>query len=481
MKKDLRRLGTFPQEKMGMADKILDQELKEDRHKIVVLDDDPTGTQTVHGVSVYTDWSEESIARGFKGKEKVFYILTNSRSFSPERTIQVHRQIGERVEKAAREQGTEYLILSRGDSTLRGHYPLETEILREVLEQKGYTIDGEIICPYFGEGGRYTVDNIHYVKQGDWLIPCGETEFAQDKTFGYHFSDLTEYIEEKTRGKCKAGEVLTISLKALRNLDVEGITHSLMGAENFKKIIVNAVCDYDLKVFSAALYRAMKSGKRFLFRCAASLVKILGGIKEKPLLDCSQLFCHGETDRGGIILIGSHTRKTTEQLEQLKEIRGICFHEMNTDLVLVPGALENEIRRLAAICSSQIAAGTTVAVYTKRQILSLEGDTRETALARSVEISKGVQALAGLLEAAPSFVVAKGGITSSDVATGGLRIQRAAVLGQIAPGVPVWRTGEESRFPGIPYVIFPGNVGEKDTLKCVVKQLLGLADGGKEM
>ena len=46
--------------------------------KKLVLDDDPTGVQTVHDVSVYTDWEEESIRKGFEEKESMFFILTNS-------------------------------------------------------------------------------------------------------------------------------------------------------------------------------------------------------------------------------------------------------------------------------------------------------------------------------------------------------------------------------------------------------------------
>ena len=71
----------------------------------------------------------------------------------------------------------------------------------------------------------------------------------------------------------------------------------------------------------------------------------------------------------------------------------------------------------------------------------------------------------------PAFVIAKGGITSSDVGTKALAVKRANVLGQIRPGIPVWQTGEESKFPQTPYVIFPGNVGENTTLREAVEVL----------
>ena len=96
----------------------------------------------------------------------MFFILTNSRSFSVEETTKVHQDIAARVAKVARELGQDFMIISRGDSTLRGHYPLETQLLADGLtKNEGVVIDGEIICPFFPEGGRYTMDNIHYVKR----------------------------------------------------------------------------------------------------------------------------------------------------------------------------------------------------------------------------------------------------------------------------------------------------------------------------
>ena len=77
------------------------------------------------------------------------------------------------------------------------------------------------------------------------------------------------------------------------------------------------------------------------------------------------------------------------------------------------------------------------------------------------------------LSVEPSFVVAKGGITSADVGVKALAIRKARVAGQIQPGVPVWIADETSKFPDIPYVIFPGNVGDDETLYNAVKTLIG--------
>lgn len=461
------------EEDKAKIDALLKTEAENNKRKIVVLDDDPTGVQTVHDVNVYTDWSFESLRKGFSEDNKLFFILTNSRGFTVDETTRAHTEIAENVEAVSREFGMDYLIISRSDSTLRGHYPLETKLLAETGEKlSGKVIDGEILCPYFREGGRYTYNNVHYVKYGDELIPAGKTEFAKDETFGYESSDLTEYVEEKTQGEFKKENVICISLDSIRALDLDAIEAQLESVTGFNKIVFNAIDDYDVKVLAIALYRAMSKGKHYTIRCAAALVKAIGNISTIPLLKREDMVTV-KNGNGGIIVVGSHTKKTTSQLLELHDISGINFIEMDSDKVLIPGALEAETEEIVRKAEKLIEEGKTVCISTKRTLLKVENDTPEEALVRSVKISDAVQKCVGMLQVTPAFVVAKGGITSSDVGTKALRVKCARVLGQIAPGVPVWQTGEESRFPGTPYVIFPGNVGEYDTLKNAVKTLLG--------
>ena len=454
------------------AEALLSQVMEGFHKKLVVLDDDPTGVQTVHDVSVYTDWEEESIRKGFEEKEAMFFILTNSRSFSVEETTKVHQDIAARVAKVARELGQDFMIISRGDSTLRGHYPLETQLLADGLtKNEGVVIDGEIICPFFPEGGRYTMDNIHYVKEQDNLVPAGMTEFARDKTFGYKSSDLTEYVEEKTEGKYHKEDCITISLDELNALDVQGIKDKLMSAQNMAKIIVNAVSYADLKVFCAALVLAMKAGKHYMARTAAAFTKVMGRISDQPLLGRAQL--EGDTKNGGIVLIGSHVKKTTDQLNCLKELDGQAdFMEFQVNTVFEENGLEKAVERTVKAAEEKILSGRTVVIYTSRQLLAPENMTPEEKLHISVKISNAVTSIIGKLSVKPKFIIAKGGITSSDVGTKALRVKKARVMGQVKKGIPVWMTGEESKFPGMPYIIFPGNVGEVSTLKEIVEELI---------
>jgi len=459
-------LKQYPSMDKALVEELYQKALARNAAKIVVLDDDPTGVQTVHDISVFTDWSVDSIREGFEEESNVFYILTNSRSMRSEETKMVHTLIAERICQVASEKNKPYLIISRSDSTLRGHFPLETETLRNVIEAWDKTkMDGEILCPFFPEGGRYTIDNIHYVQNGDVLIPAAETEFAADKTFGYQHSSIPEYIMEKTNGRYKAEDVSCISLQTIREMDVEAITRQLETVREFQKVCVNAIEYDDLKVVAAAVFRAIERGKHFMFRSAAGLVKILGGISDRPLLTHDEMVQENHSN-GGLIVVGSHTQKTTEQLNELLHMENIRPVHFKSSLVLESEEIfEAEIRRCVAEAEEAIVCGKTAVCYTDRQLLTLPNDTKESALERSVRISDGVQRLVGELTVRPAFVIAKGGITSSDIGKKALAVRRARVMGQIRAGIPVWQLGAESRFPDMPYVIFPGNVGTSSTLR----------------
>lgn len=451
------------------VDTMLAKEREDFHKKIIVLDDDPTGVQTVNGIHVYTDWSEESIAAGFAEEQDMFFILTNSRAFSAQYTKEVHRTIAERVMAESKKTGREFMIISRSDSTLRGHYPLETETLCKTLEQEsGKTIDGEVLMPFFKEGGRFTIGDIHYVQEGDYLVPAGETEFAKDKTFSYTKSNLAEYVEEKTKGAFKAAAVTCISLDDLRAVAVDKIVEQLMAVKDFNKVIVNAVDYVDVKVFAIAIIRAMKAGKTFMFRTAAAWTKVIGGVPDKALLTKEELVVPGNTN-GGLIIIGSHVKKTTDQLAKLKELKDVKFIEFNHMLVLEPEKLEAELRRVVGDVEQAIENGQTVAVYTGRK--RFDAGSEEESLRVSVKISEAITSIVSRLSIQPAFLIAKGGITSSDVGTKGLSVKRALVLGQVAPGIPVWKIGAESKFPGMSYIIFPGNVGAVTTLRDIVAKL----------
>lgn len=442
------------------------------KRKIVVLDDDPTGIQTVHNLSVYTSWDEEAVLAGFREDSNMFFILTNSRGLTEAETVQLHQQIGATLARVSQQTSTDYILVSRGDSTLRGHFPAETTALKSSIEiNSSKRFDGEIIAPFFQEGGRYTIDDVHYVRNGEVLVPAGETEFARDKTFAYKSSHLGEYVQEKTGGLYLAEDCTYISLEDLRAGNIDKITAQLMAVRDFNKVIVNAVDYHDIKVFTLAYLRAIEHNKEFLFRSAAAVPKVLGGVPDIPLLSREELV-DVDNANGGIILIGSHVEKTTRQFENLRFCKEpLEFIEFNQHLVLQENGLEAEVERVIAQAELALSRGKDIVVYTRRERFDLDTQDKEKQLQVSVQISDAVTSVIGGLRVRPRFIIAKGGITSSDVGTKALKVKRARVLGQIKPGIPVWKTGAESKFPGMPYIIFPGNVGGEDTLKEIADLL----------
>ena len=440
--------------------------------KIIVLDDDPTGIQTVHSLPVYTSWDYETLLKVFDEECNVVYILTNSRSFTLEKTEEVHIKLAQDLLKASKVKNKEFMLISRGDSTLRGHYPKETECLYNEL-RKSIEIHGEIIIPFFYEGNRFTINDIHYVKEKKELIPAGETEFAKDPTFGYRSSNLKKWVREKTLGKYPEEEVHSISLDMIKEERYDEILNILMQANNFRKVIVNATTYLDLKVFLIVLCEAIAKGKNYIFRTASSFVQIIGGIQQRPLLDYKTLIGENTVRNPGVIIVGSFTDKTTNQLSTLKELEDIDFIEWNVKNAVSEDLSKEETKRVICEAERSMEKGKDVCIYSSRDYYwnSKMKESSEDNLKFSLRVSKGLVDVVKGFSKTPGFIVAKGGITSSDIGVKGLGVKRAIALGQIQPGVPVWKVGGEGRFPNLNYVIFPGNVGEEDTLKKVIQVL----------
>ena len=440
--------------------------------RAAVLDDDPTGVQTVHGVDVVTDWREDTLEEMLLSDRRMFFILTNSRSFSAEKTAAAHREIAENIARAARKAGRDVMVISRSDSTLRGHFPLETEILRKTLESAGQpSFSGEVLCPFFKEGGRFTLNGVHYVREGAALVPAAQTEFAGDKTFGYRHSFLPEYVEEKTGGRVSAKDVITLSLKELRGLDFDAVENRLLSARGFRYIAADALEEADVQALAVVLMDLMSRGRRYMLRGAAALPKVFGHVEDRPPLGREEMIDAG-TETGGLVIVGSHVRKTTDQLNRLRQSAApLEFVEFDVSGWDRENGLKSETRRVTALAEAAMRGGKTAVVYTSRALIAPPGASPEDLLRISVSISDALTAVVSSLSLRPRFLIAKGGITSSDVGVKALGVRRAAVKGQAAPGIPVWQTGAESLFPGLSYVIFPGNVGGTDTLREIVEKL----------
>ncbi len=435
--------------------------------KVVALDDDPTGTQTVHDVSVVTSWDYETLRDVMLEDGSLFYILTNSRAYTTEEAMTMTATIAENLAQVSADLSIPLEVISRGDSTLRGHYPQEVDVLRETLESKlNISYDGEIIAPFFLEGGRLTINDIHWVRDGKRLIPAGDTEFAKDTTFGYSSSSLKDWIEEKTKGKYPADKVISITIDDIRLGGPRSVCSKLISSEHGTKFIVNSATYKDMEVFVMGLLQAEEMGKNFLFRTAASFVRVRGGIKPKGLLTKNELLAGSAYIKGGLVVVGSHVAKTGSQLEFLVKHSDVYGVELDVKMVVKESSYEEEIMGVRKEIEDLIKQGRNVVMYTSREVIKGRDDEENMKIGK--KISSALVKIVEKLEVPLRYLVAKGGITSSDIGTKALKVKKAEVLGQILPGIPVWKLDKNHKFPYLPYIIFPGNVGNKDSLAQVV-------------
>ena len=75
---------------------VLTRELSRFDRTVVVLDDDPTGTQTVSGVPVVTSWEQSLLQEELRKKPRMLFILTNSRALTAAQSQALHRELAER-------------------------------------------------------------------------------------------------------------------------------------------------------------------------------------------------------------------------------------------------------------------------------------------------------------------------------------------------------------------------------------------------
>ncbi len=439
-----------------------------DKPKIIVLDDDPTGSQTVHSCLLLTRWDVETLKLGLTDTAPIFFVLTNTRAMEPAQAAAVTREVCQNLKVAIAEVGlTDFLVVSRSDSTLRGHYPIETDVI--ATELGGF--DAHFLMPAFFEGGRITRDSIHYLLVNGIETPVHKTEFARDSVFGYSHSYLPDYVAEKTNGRIPADRVVQFLLPEVRS----GSLDKLMQLERNRCCVVDGEQQSDFDKFAADILTAASQGKKFLFRSGASILTSLANLGSQPI-PATEMSKYVRDGKPGAIIIGSHVQKTTEQLAQLLKAKGIVGVEIDVSQ-LISGETNARTELLTATIgkiNDIHTAGNTPAIYTSRQELSFNS------IKARLEFGESVSALLmDILRALPDdigFLISKGGITSNDTLSRGLAMSTARLLGQIVPGCSTIVTPPtHPQFPNLPVVLFPGNVGDADALAVAY---LRLVDGG---
>lgn len=443
---------------------------------LVVLDDDPTGTQSVADLPVLTGWSTDDLAWALRTGKSAVYVMTNSRSLDPVDAAVRNREVVIAALQASRETGVAVDFVSRSDSTLRGHFPLETDTIAACLaEQSGRTIDAVVIVPAFGEAGRVTVGGVHYAGTvAGGFVPVGQTEFARDATFGYSSSDLREWVEEKTAGRYRAADVVALTLDVLR-VGPEAVAQVLSTLTGGVPVVVDCVEENDLRILALGLDLAQRAGKDLLYRVGPPFVRArIGQEVHAPLTahDVARIHAagRGQLAAGGLVVVGSHMALTTRQLDVLRERRAPTEVEVSVADVLDPVRRDAHLATVVRTVVDGLARGNVV-VGTSRTLVTGEDGASSLDIARRVSTAVIEVVQAVLAARPPRFVVAKGGITSSDVATRGLAIRRAVVRGPMLPGIVSLWEPSDGPARGIPFIVFAGNVGGDDSLVDVVDTL----------
>ncbi|WP_270889667.1 four-carbon acid sugar kinase family protein [Pedococcus sp. 5OH_020] len=410
--------------------------------KTIVLDDDPTGTQSATGVSVLFETDVDMLADALRAADSV-YVQTNSRALSQDAAVALVAKIRADGEGAAQELGEQVRFVLRGDSTLRGHVFAESSVFMD---------DDAVLLfvPAFPAGGRTTRGGVHFVRVGDEELPADQSEYAQDPVFGFATGVLVDYVAQKS-----GRSAVSVALDEVR---AGGVLQVLVDAPAGSVVLPDVVNEDDVRAVADAVNAVAGHGRRVVVRCAAPLAAELAGVTSRGLLPVPLV----ERPVRALLVCGSHTLGASAQLAPIAEAWGS------------PVLVDTATALLDAAAEGAVAADSARAAFAQAPVVLLATERVRSAEHNTLDHGERVMtalttAVADLLPQV-DVVVAKGGITSAEVARTGIGATSALVLGQVLPGVSVWqledRTGRQ-----VLYVVVPGNVGGPDTLTRVLDAL----------
>lgn len=444
--------------------------------RVAILDDDPTGCQTVSGATVLTVIDSDDYKVALDPPGAVCFVWTNSRALTLKAAFDVNFKVACNLQHCSTAAGHPMTIVSRGDSTLRGHVVAEVRAIdaaRRSVVGKGY--DGFLFVPAYFEAGRVTAGDVHWARVRGDMIPVGRTEFARDATFGFASSNLKAYLGEVSGGQVSSGDVVSISLEDIRLGGPARVAEILGNLGRQRWVVVNAMGYSDLGVVVLGLLAAEATGLDFLHRSAPSFIAALVGADCEVPVNETDLWPSGVPGGHGLVVVGSHVALTSRQVSVLKGRHSMVEVQLDVSQLLDADARREHVAEAAKRVLAALEDSDVLLITSRAQLRSSD-NVSNLDLARTIAraVSEVVKAA---LVGKPRWIVAKGGITSHDVAVHGLGMRRATVIGQILPGmVSVLRIVEgDPSAVGLPYVVFPGNVGADDGLSCVVDVVRGVA------
>ena len=440
--------------------------------RLLVVDDDATGSQAVHDVSILLNFDIDQLAEAFRDPGSCAFVLTNSRSLDPAHAARLNREIGTGALAYCQSAGLRLSVVSRSDSTLRGHLFGEVGALNDAYKAAmGRDYDAVLLAPAYFEAGRVTAGDTHWARVAGEFVPVGQTEFARDASFGYTSSDLRQFVAEKSSGEVQASDVVSIGIEDIRSGGPERVEEILGGLSGLQFVVVNALEYADYEVVALAATRLETAGKTWLYRTAPSFVPVLAGLGQKGPLSGTEIWLGKKRPGHGLVVVGSHTALTNQQVDYAKAHHALAEVELDATKVMDAGSRQRHVEEVAG----QVAASlehSNVLLITSRAVVSSANHDDELSVARLVSVAV-TDALAPLRGREPAWVIAKGGITSHDVAVQGFGTRRAVVVGQLGQGIiSVFRlVAASAGAVGMPYVVFAGNVGDEESLSRAIDQL----------
>ena len=461
------------------------------RFKIVVLDDDPTGSQTVHSCPLLLQWDRSTLLEGLAHPSPLLFVLANTRALAPKVAAGRVQAIARALKQAMADLDAaaglaspaidHWLIVSRGDSTLRGHFPLEVDGLEAELGP----FDATFLVPAFLQGGRTTVAGMHRL-DGE---PVHTSAFARDGLFGYGTSFLPDWVAEKTANRIPADQVALLGLKELEGAG-QDLLQRLAGLEGNRCVAVDAERPQQLGALAAAVREltapsaAERWGRprRFLSQSAASWIEALAQLPPQPLAPAGLAQLRrvdgGGAPLPGLVLVGSHVPLADAQLEPLLAEPGCAGVEIAVPKVarVLEGPVAREM--LASLeqawleqLQAVLAAGQTPVLFTSRGELACRSAAERRRL--GLELAALMARLAAALAPQLGYLISKGGITTHTLLADGLGLARVELQGQLLPGLSLVLTPSDAQVPGLPVLTFPGNLGDPDTLRAAWRWMEG--------
>ena len=440
--------------------------------KIVVFDDDPTGSQSVYGCPLILKWDEDTIVQALEIDSPLLFILANTRSMSSQGSENRTREICRSIKSVFQRESLnlrDVLVVSRGDSTLRGHGCLEPAILENELGP----FDATFHVPAFLEGGRTTVNGVHLLNG----IPVHLSNFASDQIFGYSTSFLPDWLEEKSHGSIASKSVLHLTIEQLQsaietNQGIQDLMVFLRGLSDNVLVVVDAQESSHLSIFANTIIKLM-SEKRFLFRSAASLIsafaELPSNVYSRSSLVSLRLRDKDFKLKPGIIIVGSHVVLADQQLHFLlkdSHLRGIEIPVKKIARVLEGSLPDILLEDLEIMFFSQVkkilSAGKTPVIYTTRGELQFASSSKRISF--GLQLAELIARLVGRLSNDLGYVISKGGITTQSLLDKGFNLSMVELKGQIMPGLSMVCSHKNNGYIQFPIITFPGNLGDETTL-----------------